>query len=177
MSWTREDVRHRICELYNGKSLTEVIGEGYEYRASFFYYVFNDPELSAEYARAQEARAELFADQIVEISDNEIDPQKARNRIGTRQWYASKMQPKKYGERITHDVNQTVSITSALEDAKRRALPASYHKIEDGPQVPEYKPYSPKVKTDSQSVLDDKRTFEGIETGDADEIESDDIFK
>ena len=65
-----------------------------------------DAEFSAQYARAREARAEVLADEIVEIADTAEDAQLARLRVDARKWAASKLDPKRYGERL--DVDATV---------------------------------------------------------------------
>lgn len=88
--------------------------------AEFFNYIWNDTDLTNQYTRAQHIRAEKFAEEIIEISDTETDTQRARNRIDTRRWFASKMNPRQYGDRVDVNVTQTVSITSALEEAKKR---------------------------------------------------------
>ena len=82
------------------------------------------PHRADKYARAREARADVFAEQTIEIADEEevnrvIDPETgaveevtfdatavARNRlrVDARKWLASKMNPRRYGEK------QTVSV-------------------------------------------------------------------
>ena len=61
-----------------------------------------DGDLVAQYARAREEQADHYADEIIDIADNEPDPQKARNRVDARKWVASKLKPKRYGERLQH---------------------------------------------------------------------------
>lgn len=59
-----------------------------------------DGGFPAMYARARELRSELYADEIVEISDTEGDSAKARVRIDARKWVASKLLPRTYGEKL-----------------------------------------------------------------------------
>jgi terminase small subunit-like protein len=58
--------------------------------------------------RAREERADLLAKEILEIADapraDQVAVQHARNRIDTRKWLASKLAPRKYGDRVEHDV-------------------------------------------------------------------------
>jgi hypothetical protein len=58
-------------------------------------------------ARAREERADLLAKEILEIADapckDAVEVQHARNRIDTRKWLASKLAPRKYGDRVEHD--------------------------------------------------------------------------
>lgn len=93
----------------------------------FYELVESIPVLTGAYARAKRARAELVAQDIVEIADTEEDAQRARNRIQARQWYASKILPKEYGDRMDINVSQTIDIGSALAEARARAaLPMCY---------------------------------------------------
>ncbi len=65
------------------------------------------------YAQAREQQADYFADQIVEISDTEDNPQKARIRIDARKWKAAKMRPRVYGDKVqtehAGDLNFTIT--------------------------------------------------------------------
>src|SRR5690606_36207511 len=79
------------------------------------------PEFLTKYARAREVQAEALADEMIDIADNGTnDWMEKRNadgavigwqengealrrsdlRIKTRQWIASKLLPKKYGDKV-----------------------------------------------------------------------------
>jgi hypothetical protein len=77
------------------------------------------------YARAIEIRADLMAEEVVEIADTATDAAKARNQIDARKWLASKHYAKRYGERIDLNVSMQLDITAALEEAQARMLPIS----------------------------------------------------
>ena len=57
--------------------------------------------------RAREERADLLAKEILEIADapckDAVEVAHARNRLDTRKWLASKLAPRKYGDRVEHD--------------------------------------------------------------------------
>ena len=73
------------------------------------------PEFAAQYARAREEQAETYADEIVAIADdgrndtyidenghervNQDVVARSRLRVEARKWVASKLKPKKYGEK------------------------------------------------------------------------------
>jgi hypothetical protein len=59
------------------------------------------------YARAREERADLIADEIVTIADTDPDPNRARVRIDARKWWAAKVNPKKYGDKIITENTNT----------------------------------------------------------------------
>ena len=98
----------------------------------------DEPDFSTQYARAREAQAEHYIDEIIEISDDSmLDTEmgedgiertnhevvaRARLRVDTRKWAMSKLAPKKYGDRITHGgdpdapINHQVGITVTFHD-------------------------------------------------------------
>lgn len=73
------------------------------------------------YARARESQADFLAEQIIEIADNStgdvtitesgkvvMDGEfaaRSRLKVDARKWVASKLAPKKYGDRIQQDVS------------------------------------------------------------------------
>lgn len=89
-------------------------------RSTVHLWLANIEGFSDQYARACEIRADVYADQILEIADDasrdwvtKKNPdgstyqvfdgehvQRARLRIDSRKWLMSKMAPKKYGDRI-----------------------------------------------------------------------------
>ena len=73
-----------------------------------------DPSFATQYARAREDQADFYADEIIEIADTEADSSKARNRIDARKWKASKLQPKKYGDKL--DLSHSGSITNLTDE-------------------------------------------------------------
>ena len=61
------------------------------------------PEFAEQYARAREVQAETLADEIVSIADEDGDPQRQRLRVDARKWVASKLKPKRYGDKVTNE--------------------------------------------------------------------------
>lgn len=82
-----------------------------------------DRAAALAYARAVEIRADILADEALQIADTEDDAAKARNQIGVRQWLASKLYAKRYGDRIDLNVTQTIDIGNTLAEARARLLP------------------------------------------------------
>lgn len=88
--------------------------------STVFLWLQKHAEFSEQYARAREAQADSLADEILEISDDarndwmqrnhgEDDPgwlangehiQRSRLRVDSRKWLASKLQAKKYGDKV-----------------------------------------------------------------------------
>ncbi len=117
------DIALKIIEkMSDGTRLTEILAPLELSPFRFYRYINSYMPLFREYTAAQQSRAELLVEEIIDIADNEPDPHKARVRTDVRRWYASKMQPNKYGDRIDVNVTQTVDITQALTDARARTL-------------------------------------------------------
>jgi hypothetical protein len=57
---------------------------------------------SAKYARAKRQLIETWSDQLIQIADNDLlEPNDRRVRIDTRRWLMSKLNPAKYGDKVT----------------------------------------------------------------------------
>jgi len=109
-----------IGDLYKTQSVTQTLKD-HDVKPQEFYQTLKTYPLLAEmYSRAQDARADLFADEIIHIADNEVDHNKARNRINARMWTTAKMKPSVYGDRLDLNVNQNIDIRGALDEAKNR---------------------------------------------------------
>lgn len=54
------------------------------------------------YTRAKDTLADMNAEDILHIADKATDANLARLQIDARKWWASKVAPKKYGDKIMH---------------------------------------------------------------------------
>lgn len=130
-----------INAVYQGVPLRKAIDDYFDGKVHKFFNVLeNCPNLTQNYECAQKARSELLAEEIIHISDTESCPQTARNRIDARKWYASKIKPNKFGEKLDINMNHTVDISGALSEARARAkqvtvLPPIYTALPTTQQV------------------------------------------
>jgi hypothetical protein len=85
-------------------------------RKSFFEWLSKDATMVEAYKLATEMRADLYAEEILEIADDGTRDYKAdsegrevvdhdhiaraRLRVEARKWYVSKLAPKKYGDKV-----------------------------------------------------------------------------
>lgn len=80
-------------------------------QSTFNIWLGMDAELAAEYARAREDLIERIANDVMELSDQDVGlqpdgkkdwaaVQKQRLQVDTRKWLLSKLAPKKYGEKL-----------------------------------------------------------------------------
>lgn len=123
MQLSKTKAQEVITSVSNGSTLTAALKLHGVTRESFRKYIERDFQALGEYMAARRDAADLRAEEILEIADTDPDPLRARNRIDARKWYASKLDPKVYGERIDVNVQQRVDLTSVLDEARKRALP------------------------------------------------------
>lgn len=92
--------------------------------ATVFKWLRVHPEFVEQYARAKEEQADALAEELLDIADDGSNDwmerrnsddgatgwqlngehiQRSRLRVDTRKWIASKLKPKKYGERIANE--------------------------------------------------------------------------
>ena len=89
----------------------------------FYRLVDRSETVRLHYVRARDGQAEKYADEIVEISDAATpqDAHVARLKVDSRKWVASKLLPKKYGDR-PNEINISTQVNLAvlsLEDQQR----------------------------------------------------------
>jgi hypothetical protein len=79
-------------------------------------WVIKDYEgFSAQYARAREEQAEHFAEDLIGIADDmSIPSDQKRIMVDARKWTASKVLPKRYGERV--EVEHSGGIKTLTDD-------------------------------------------------------------
>ena len=106
----------RICaELARGRPLVRIVEDVGVSVPSVYRWLDAHPEFREAYARAREDQADTLADEIIQISDdasndsatdedgnpvtNHENIQRSKLRVDTRKWVASKLRPKKYGDK------------------------------------------------------------------------------
>lgn len=77
-------------------------------RLLYFRWLSEHDEFRDKYAKATEARADSIFEEIFEIADNAIpdaaEVAKARLRVDTRKWALARMNPRKYGDKVTNEL-------------------------------------------------------------------------
>jgi len=106
-----------LKEMRKGNSLRKAAATADVARQTFHDWVDKDEDLSVQYARARADMIDSIADDIMNITDEELEPleggkidnamvQKQRLRVDTRKWLLSKMAPKKYGDKLELSGNE-----------------------------------------------------------------------
>lgn len=120
-----QDLFDSICNeiAYSDKGLVSICKTKGINACTFYDWIANEAELANKYARAREIQADYLADQIIEISDDGTNDTykteegsesinhdviaRSRLRVDARKWKASKLYPKKYGEKL--DLNAVIT--------------------------------------------------------------------
>jgi len=146
-----------ICSrLATGESLRSICRDDHmPNKTTVFKWLFENkfPEFNDQYAQARAMQAETMAEEMLDIADDGTNDwmerfdsegnatgyqlngehvQRSKLRIDTRKWAASKLLPKRYGDRITTEHTGKVSFeTQFLESIKPTAGPPSERDSED----------------------------------------------
>jgi hypothetical protein len=129
-----QDLADKICaELSLGKSLRSVARQDWcPDTVTIFKWFRTHPEFLTQYTLAKEESADLVFDDVSDITDQEperddngkIDPawvNLQRLKVDARKWVASKLKPKKYGERVEHTgegQSITLNLVSGVPEPK-----------------------------------------------------------
>lgn len=125
-SFTQEQADDICRRLAAGESLRKICAEdSMPDRSSVLRWLDGNEAFRSQYARAREEQADHYAEEIVDIADEDpatvfdeehviggekvdvvrVDSaavQHQRLRIDARKWFASKVAPKKYGDKLEH---------------------------------------------------------------------------
>jgi hypothetical protein len=129
-------IADRICaEIASGRAVHQFAGKnGFPVQDTIYRWNRDNKGFAEKYARAREDQADLYAAQIVELADKcrpgkktretkdgtfvEIGDMVERSRlqIDARKWYASKLAPKKYGDKIEQNVTGELTVKRVMSD-------------------------------------------------------------
>ncbi|KRG52697.1 terminase small subunit-like protein [Stenotrophomonas beteli] len=132
-----------ICDLLvDGKSLRTICSTAkMPSRSTVIRWLAEDEAFRNQYARARELQADTLAEEILDIADKAVLGERLKKdgkgkvlerqtgdmversklMIDARKWYAGKLQPKKYGERVALDHGVQDNLADQLRAARERA--------------------------------------------------------
>ena len=120
-----EEIADEICEaLATGEALYLMCQAKAHWPAerTVYQWLEKNEDFAQKYARARERQADRRNEEIIVIADTATDANLARVQIEARKWQASKLAPKKYGDRTQVDQNVNISWASIVEDAEKKRL-------------------------------------------------------
>lgn len=132
-----------ICDLLvDGKSLRTICSTAkMPSRSTVIRWLADNETFRNQYARARELQADTLAEEILDIADKAVLGERLKKdgkgkvlerqtgdmverpklMIDARKWYAGKLQPKKYGERVALDHGVQDNLADKLRAARERA--------------------------------------------------------
>lgn len=116
-------IDHICAEIADGKSLRAICGgEGMPAASNVLRWLTEDEAFREQYTRAREAQADKLADEIVDMADAAIgksseEVQARRLAVDARKWVASKLKPKKYGDKV--DVEHSGGVVHRIQKIER----------------------------------------------------------
>ena len=121
-----EELALKVCEeiASTSKSLRTICAqEGMPSVRTVLYWLRDKEEFLRQYTRAKEEQADLLVEEMIDISDDgsndlmtitkgdesyEVENKEVVNRsklrVETRKWIASKLKPKKYGDKVQNEL-------------------------------------------------------------------------
>jgi hypothetical protein len=129
------ELADNICsQLADGLSMRTVCKpKAMPNKATVFKWLRTNEEFNDQYVKAKEESADALTDEILDIADNcnndwmenEGDStgykingeavQRSRLRIDSRKWLASKLKPKKYGDKIQQEITAPEGVTFNMD--------------------------------------------------------------
>lgn len=113
-----------VCDrVADGESMRKICRDAHmPAMTTIFRWLRENPEFREQYEVAVDMRADSFAEDMLDIADmppaigekgtvDSGDVADKRLRIDTRKWIASKLKPKKYGDKIEQEIKGEVGLT------------------------------------------------------------------
>jgi len=109
-------IADQVCErIANGDSMGQACKALKLNITTPYDWFAKSTQLADRYARALAMRADRKAERIDELAEaciaGDVEPNAARVAIDAHKWTASKLAPKKYGDRMQSDIDLAVTVT------------------------------------------------------------------
>ena len=126
-----QEIADQICDTISAsnKGLASICKDLKIAPSSVFKWLTEHKAFTEQYARAREAQADYLADEMLEIADDSSQDtlmtdkgpipntewiNRSKLRVDARKWIASKLKPKKYGDKL--------DVTSGGEPMKKQVF-------------------------------------------------------
>lgn len=98
-----DEIANVICDqIAEGASMRKICeADDMPFRSTVLRWMAERPDFAAKCAHARLLQADVLFEEMQDVADegNPEDVQRAKLRVSTMQWRASKLAPKKYGDR------------------------------------------------------------------------------
>lgn len=114
-----------LDEIVRGRTLKSIVATDarpVDY-AAFSAWINRNPQRRERYKEAKELRTEWWAGRVIEIAEGDelADVQRDKLRIDTYKWLMGADNRRTYGDNKSVEINQSISVLSALDAARARA--------------------------------------------------------
>lgn len=135
-SYTQEKAQEICMMIESGLTLTSICQlPGMPHISTVYDWQDANPGFADSYARARMRQADTLASRVIDEAMGSHDAQIGRLRMDALKWFASKMAPKKYGDKVEVETNSQQNFkisfsvpdrenTQELPEPVRNALPA-----------------------------------------------------
>lgn len=124
-SYTQE-LADEICNrIAKGETLrTIILDEHMPDRVTIYRWLEVNEDFRNQYAHARLQQADNYFEQVIDEAFTSHDAQIGRLRMDALKWVASKMQPKKYGDKLEIEAkgDSAISIQFAIPERKPEAI-------------------------------------------------------
>lgn len=130
-----DELASEICErLAKGETLRTIIASSPHIpsRTSVYRWLQSNESFRNRYAQARAEQADYYAELIVDESFSSHDAQIGRLRVDALKWAASKMAPKKYGDKIEIDTAQPLTLSFQLPSRQAEQVTLEDNKTLEG---------------------------------------------
>jgi hypothetical protein len=115
-----DEIAATICSrIATGEPLVRICrDESMPGTTTVYRWLSEKEEFRDIYARARDDQADTLADEIIDLSDEQMEDATAVNRqrlrVDARKWIAAKLKPRKYGDKldIEHKADVKISVVS-----------------------------------------------------------------
>ena len=118
-----QELADKICETIStsSKGLRTICSENDITTPTLLKWLSENEQFSIQYARAKQMQADLLIDEIISISDHSEEDHtpftggnvvnRDRLKVDTRKWLASKLYPKRYGDKNSTEITGNLNVT------------------------------------------------------------------
>lgn len=115
-----KELAAQICSLMaEGMSLKTIcLSDNMPDKSNVFRWLANNQEFRDIYEKAAAERSEALVEEILDFSDDKkTDVQRSRLMVDTRKWIASKLKPKKYGDKQAVEHSGSLTLDSLVVES------------------------------------------------------------
>jgi hypothetical protein len=132
-----QEIADEICDrLAHGETLRSIIAASPHLPTRQTIYRWNSEnlEFSDQYKKARAEQADYYAELIIDESYSSHDASIGRLRVDALKWAASKMAPKKYGDKIEIETAQPLTLSFQLPSRQPEQVQLESNNIEQLPE-------------------------------------------